>query len=125
MIHHSDKGSQYIYLDYIHLLTLYGIRISMCDEPWKNAYTERINRTIKAEYLDGWDIRHFDGLEKAVGKAVRNYNETRPHQSLNWLSPIQFEKMVEKLPEDQRPVTRIYKESTELSTKSNVNSKRK
>ena len=125
MIHHSDKGSQYIDLEYTSLLNQNHIRISMCDEPWKNAYTERINRTIKEEYLDEWNITDYYGLKQAVKRAVSHYNHKRPHQSLKWKSPIQFEAIVENLPEEKRPITCIYKASAELSTKTNVNCKRK
>lgn len=59
MIHHSDRGSQYIDNEYRKLLTDKDIKISMCTEAWQNAYTERINRTLKEEYLDGWDIKDY------------------------------------------------------------------
>ena len=110
MIHHSDRGSQYIDSKYKKLLTDKDIEISMCDQAWKNAYTERINRTIKEEYLDGWDIKDYQALRTSVAKAVKHYNSKRRHQGLKWKSHLQFEEELEKLPHDQKPKMKIYKQ---------------
>lgn len=109
MIHHSDRGSQYGDKRYRQLLADHGIRGSMCKEAWENAYTERINRTIKEEYLNQWKIASYEELVKAVDKAVAAYNNSRPHYSLQMMSPIAFENYVEKLNEQQRPKMHIYK----------------
>jgi transposase InsO family protein len=108
-IHHSDRGSQYIDKEYRQLLIEKKMKISMCSEAWRNAYTERINRTIKEEYLDGWKVNDYQSLSRGVTKAVRHYNNRRRHQSLGWKSPLQFEKEVEKLPIEQKPKMKIYK----------------
>ena len=50
-IHHSVKGIQYIYDVYVKSLKQYNIKISMCDSHYENAFAERINGTIKNEYL--------------------------------------------------------------------------
>jgi transposase InsO family protein len=42
-IHHSDRGSQYIYNGYIALLKANGCEISMANTAQDNAYAERIN----------------------------------------------------------------------------------
>jgi transposase InsO family protein len=51
LIHHSDRGSQYTYGKYVDLLRSNGTSISMALSGLDNAYAERINRTIKEEYL--------------------------------------------------------------------------
>ncbi len=108
MIHHSDKGSQYIDKEYLKILEKHSIRISMCNEAWQNAYSERVNRTIKEEYLDGWSITDFATLRRCVTKAVRHYNSKRRHQSLNWQTPMQFEKTVENHQADRRIKLKLY-----------------
>ena len=110
LIHHSDRGSQYIDQQYRQLLNDNSITASMCKAAWENAYTERINRTIKEEYLDRWVIKDYETLSRSVDKAVKHYNNERKHKSLAGKSPVQFEKEVEKLPEDQRPKEKIYKQ---------------
>lgn len=110
MIHHSDRGSQYVDKEYTKIVTDNAIRLSMCKQAWENAYTERVNRTIKEEYLDGWNIRDYPTLVKCVAKAVKHYNSKRRHQSLKMMSPIQFEKKVENIDKSSRPKERIYKQ---------------
>lgn len=110
MIHHSDRGGQYIDCQYRQLLIDKGIEISMCVEAWQNAYSERINRTIKEEYLDEWEIKDYQTLSRCVAKAVKHYNNKRRHQNLRWKSPLQFENEVENLSKDQRPKMKIHKQ---------------
>ena len=109
MIHHSDRGSQYIDKEYVKLLRDNSISMSMCDQAWQNAYAERINRTIKEEYLYKWKIDSYAQLCKGVTKAVNHYNHKRLHKSLQWRSPLQFEQDVQKLDDTDRPKMRIYK----------------
>ena len=92
MIHHSDRGSQYIYNEYIKLLKTNSCEISMALSAQDNAYAERINKTIKEEYLDFWKPKTFEELKKYLEKAVNQYNNIRPHNHLGKLSPIDFEK---------------------------------
>ena len=90
-IHHSDRGAQYVYKPYIELLTVNKIKISMALSAQDNAYAERINRTIKEEYLDYWKPGNYEQLKKCVDKAVYQYNNTRPHNNIGKLSPVIFE----------------------------------
>lgn len=109
MIHHSDKGSQYIDKKYLKTLQDNKIQISMCNEAWENAYSERVNRTIKEEYLDRWEITTFATLSRLLKKAVDHYNNKRRHQSLNWRTPIQVETNVRNQPPNERMKVKLYK----------------
>jgi transposase InsO family protein len=109
LIHHSDRGSQYIDQEYRQLLKDNGITLSMCKAAWENAYTERINRTIKEGYLDRWVIKDYKSLSRSVTKAVKHYNNKRTHKNIGDKSPVQFEKEVKNLPKEQRPKEKIYK----------------
>lgn len=114
LIHHSDRGRQYIDEGYLHILKRKGIRISMCNEAWENAYTERINRTIKDEYLDGWNIRSYRQLQRLTAKAVKHYNEKRTHQSLDKQTPKEYELKIAALPQSDRPVLKLHKQQSLL-----------
>jgi transposase InsO family protein len=109
LIHHSDRGSQYVDKEYRKLLTDRGIRMSMCVGAWENAYTERLNRTIKDEYLDLRKIASYESLVRHLRKAVRHYNHKRKHSSLGNEIPVVFEKKVENRCKTQKPKMRIYK----------------
>lgn len=107
-IHHSDRGSQYVSKVYTNILKNNGTQISMGLTAQENAYAERINRTIKEEYLEyGW-IRTFGQLNVALRKAVNHYNNSRPHNNLNKLSPVKFIEHWETLPKEQRPMFTIF-----------------
>lgn len=90
-IHHSDRGSQYIYSKYVSLLKENGCKISMAKTAQDNAYAERINRTIKNDYIEHWKPKNFDQLKRMVKRAVDHYNKERPHDSIGKISPVGFE----------------------------------
>lgn len=110
LIHHSDRGSQYHCQQYLKILSDHKMKISMCNQAWENAYTERINRTIKHEYLRHRDIGCLQSLKVEVNRAVGLYNQHRPHWSLSQrMSPAGYEKYVQSLPRSRRPRLVIYK----------------
>jgi putative transposase len=102
-IHHSDRGSQYGSHQYLALLTDQKTKISMGLIAQDNAYAERINRTIKEEYLQPWNPRTYDQLKKQLEKAVYNYNNIRPHDHLKKITPMAFEERWHKDPTFKKP----------------------
>lgn len=107
-IHHSDKGSQYIEKRYLKMLNENQMRISMCEQAWQNPYAERINKTIKEEYLCGWKIKNYSELKTAVSRAVKHYNGKRTHKELNHTNPIAFENKCRSIRTEDRPKMKIY-----------------
>jgi putative transposase len=113
-IHHSDRGGQYGSNIYTNELNKNGIAISMGLTAYDNAYAERINGTIKNEYLKRWYITTFKELKIALKKAVKNYNETRKHQAFkNKYSPYEFRRNLLNLNVQERPRMIIYAEGKE------------
>lgn len=93
LIVHTDRGVQYTSRTFKRYLSGKGFRQSMAHYAWQNAYCERVNRTIKRNYLDYYAIKDYQGLSAGVRKAVRLYNRSKPHSSLpSRLSPDQFHK---------------------------------
>lgn len=107
LIHHSDRGAQYISNDYTDLLDSYGILISMCTNVLENAHCERLNGTIKNDYLRRWGITMQKDLYRSTAKAVHNYNH-RHHKSLPKMTPIEFETYVKELSLEDRPRVPIF-----------------
>ena len=89
LVHHSDRGIQYCSDGYIRLLEGNGIGISMTEnsDPYENALAERIHRTLKEEFLQYYDHFDYDSAVPAVARAIRMYNERRPHLSLDYATP--------------------------------------
>ncbi len=107
-IHHSDRGSQYTYKAYTDLLKSQTTTISMALSAQDNAYAERINRTIKEEYLDYWKPQTFNQLKKQVHKAVNNYNNKRSHNHLKKRNPNGFINYWSTLKPEERPIITIF-----------------
>lgn len=109
LIHHSDRGSQYIYKDYTALLEKQGVLISMGEKAQDNAYAERINGTVKNEYLKYKDIRNFNQLKSELNRVVSHYNNKRIHNELpDCYTPEQFEKHLVNLDSQKKPTVIIY-----------------
>ncbi len=108
LIHHSDKGSQYASDLYTQTLDDYGIAISMCDDVLENSHIERVNETIKNQYLNRMQINSEKELIQKVKEVMETYNNLRPHQSLNDITPSEFENILLKIPIEQRTKMNIY-----------------
>lgn len=105
-IFHSDRGTQYFSDQLKDCLKKYGINRSMALRAQQNAYAERVQGTIQHEYLD--HMNHQKPLSTLLEIAVDLYNNSRPHQELDYKSPIQFEKEINNQPIDKRPEMTIY-----------------
>ena len=103
LIFHSDGGGQYYAKEFVAITTKYKLVNSMCEYPWENGKAERVNGTIKNNYLKHMNIMTFEDLIKNVDRAVSLYNEERPHKSLNYMTPLAFEKKQVLLMEQTTP----------------------
>lgn len=91
LIHHSDRGVQYVSAAYTSLLYEAGIHISMTEsgDPKDNAVAERLNNTIKNELFKDIKFHSIEEVKRAMAKAVEFYNNERPHMSLDNMTPHQ------------------------------------
>jgi len=89
LTHHSDRGIQYCSGKYVKLLQDNSIRISMTEngDPLENAIAERVNGIIKEEYLNHYQTDNLPAAKKQLQKAIRLYNNDRPHMSISNLTP--------------------------------------
>ena len=93
LIVHTDRGVQYTSSEFTDYLDRREVRQSMAHYAWQNAYCERVNRTIKHNYLAHYTTNSYHSLCRGVAKAVRLYNRSKPHRGLpSRLSPDQFVK---------------------------------
>jgi transposase InsO family protein len=94
LIFHSDRGSQYASGEFRMALEQRGIRASMSRKGncWDNACSETLFGSLKVERLHG---QYFETLRKAKDETIAWllwYNQTRLHSTLNYVSPIKFER---------------------------------
>jgi len=91
LIFHSDGGGQFFCKAFLAITKAHGIRNSMCESVYENAHAERINGTVKNDYLVHYAPRDFIQLTALTDKAVKMYNFCRPHSSLQNKSPADYE----------------------------------
>jgi putative transposase len=95
LLHHSDRGSQYVDEDYLRTLTQAGLERSMsrAGNCYDNAAMESFWSTFKTET----GIEEHPPATRAQGSLAAFdyietfYNPTRRHSSLGYLSPVAFE----------------------------------
>jgi putative transposase len=68
----------------------------MCDSVYDNPHAERINGTIKNDYLSAYGPETYIQLSTMTAKAVLKYNKERPHQSIGNISPCDYEKELKR-----------------------------
>ena len=93
-IHHSDRGGQYITNSYCQRLREIGCQISMSGrgKPWQNPFIEITIGRIKDEYiLDEEYIDFHQAYDHLCHVLDWEYNHDRPHSSLGYLTPAEFE----------------------------------
>jgi putative transposase len=105
LIHHSDKGVQYTSDAYLKILKDHKMDISLCDCVYENTHIERLNGILKNEYLNQFKINDFNELTNKLKEAVYLYNNERPHFSLDYQTPVEFEARLTEIPvNDRRPL---------------------
>ncbi|MFI6986395.1 IS3 family transposase [Embleya sp. NPDC050154] len=94
LIHHSDRGSQYVSIRYTERLADVGAAASVGSvaDSYDNAMAEALNGTFKAELIEmqgPW--RDFAQVEHAVVHWVGWYNDERLHSALDYVPPVEYE----------------------------------
>lgn len=102
LMFHSDRGSQYASEDFRNVLKEYGITASMSRRGncWDNACSETLFGSLKVERLHG---QRFITRRHAKDETIDWmlwYNQSRLHSTLNYVSPMEFEKQQAKATTD-------------------------
>lgn len=108
LIHHSDRGTQYRSIVYTQLLSNANVQISMAYSCFDNSYMESANNILKNEYLIHRDIKSLIDLNYHLQKDVHLYNQERPHGSLDYMTPNEFERYIFNMPISQRTLLPVY-----------------
>lgn len=94
VIHHSDRGVQYLCDDYVQMLADKGFHISCSRKgnPYDNAWTESFMKTLKYEeiYMGHYET-YLDVVENLPHFIEEIYNKKRLHSSLGYVAPEKFE----------------------------------
>ncbi len=92
IIHNSDQGTQFTSIDYTNILHKHNIQISMDGRGrcLDNIFVERLWRTTKQENIYLRDYSNIQELTQGINEYYEYYNNTRPHQSLDYHTPAQI-----------------------------------
>ena len=95
LVHHSDRGAQYLNASYLATLRKYSIiaSISRPANPGDNANCESFFRTLKREEIRTREYESVEDLRKNITRFIDGYyNRKRLHSALGYRSPAEFEK---------------------------------
>ena len=96
LIHHSDQGVQYASRDYVAVLQMHQICISMSrrGNPWDNAACESFMKTLKSEEVDRSDYHNLADARGRISDFLDQiYNQKRLHSALGYRPPVEFERL--------------------------------
>ena len=94
LVFHSDRGSEYGGYLYRDRLAVSGIVQSM-NRPrtmTDNAHVESFFHSLKSEAIHGRRFANVAELDGTVRRYIDRYNRSRIHSSLNYQSPIDYER---------------------------------
>lgn len=117
LILHSDGGGQYYCNEFKQLTSDTQLLNSMGKCAYENPHAERLNGTIKNDYLIYYRPSNLEELTEMLNRAVSNYNNHRPHTSLKEMCPADFEKIQipafgKKTPKVHQPINSIHNLNT-------------
>ena len=95
LIHHSDRGAQYMSDDYRAILKRHGIRCSMSGKGncYDNAVVESFFASLKRERVKRRKYQTWDEARADVFDYIeRYYNRKRRHSTIGNISPAEYEK---------------------------------
>ena len=87
----TDNGPEFLGETFTQLAKHQGMAIQ-CVQPGKpnqNAYIERFNRTYREEVLDQFLFDTFEDVRESAWRFLIDYNERRPHDSLDGMTPLE------------------------------------
>ena len=89
-----DNGPQYISNEFGNAIKLLGIKLEYIQKhtPEDNGDIESFHNSIKTDYIRPNEFRDFHEASISIGKVFYDYNECRPHSSIDHLPPREFRK---------------------------------
>jgi putative transposase len=119
LVHHSDRGVQYLAIRYTERLAEAGVVASVGSrgDSYDNAMAEAFNSLFKAELVRNrgpW--KSIDDLEIAVAEYIDWFNFRRLHGEIGLIPPVEYETLHRRTAPAQRPAERQFPVSTEPGT---------
>ena len=111
VIHHSDRGVQYLCKDYVALLKAYQFHMSCSrrGNPYDNAFCESFMKTLKSNEVDLKQYESILDVVTNVSKFIDEiYNNERVHSKIGYITPNEFEKLIKSgIDKKQLPTVKL------------------
>ncbi len=119
LVHHSDRGVQYLAVRYTERLAEAGAVASVGSkgDSYDNAMAEAFNSLFKAELVRNrgpW--KNIDDLEIAVAEYIDWFNFRRLHGEIGLVPPVEYEITHRSTTLPEQPAQREFEASTEPGT---------
>ncbi len=90
---HSDQGAEFTSYEFKSTLRVLGVTQSFSnpENPYDNAVIESFFSSFKREEIYRNDYENYAGLKESIAKYMYFYNEKRPHKTLKYKTPNQYE----------------------------------
>ena len=103
IIFHGDRGAQYLSGEYRQLITDLGMvqsvgRTGVC---WDNSVAEALWSSLKRELVHRYRFPDRASARRAIFAWINRYNQLRPHSSLGYVPPIEWEQHYRQTQADQ------------------------
>ena len=87
-----DNGPEFISHQFEHWCNEKQIRLQHIQpgKPMQNGYVERFNKTYRNDILDAYLFNELWEVKQLTEEFIEEYNERRPHESLNDLTPREY-----------------------------------
>lgn len=88
----ADNGPEFISTALAEWAEAHDIELEFIQpgKPTQNSYIERFNRTYRDEILNMYVFRTLTEVREITEKWINEYNEERPHDSLDDLTPYEY-----------------------------------
>ena len=92
LILRTDNGPQYISQQFRSSMNLLRISLEYIQKhtPEDNGNIESFHSSLKTDYVWPFEFSDFREASAAIDKAFTDYNEKRPHSSIDYLPPREF-----------------------------------
>ena len=90
----TDNGTQYIAKSFKDTVRLLNIKHEYIKKqtPEDNGDIESFHNSLKTDYIWQNDLESYEDAKELMEYAFNDYNNYRPHSSIGYLTPVEFEK---------------------------------
>ena len=94
LILRTDNGPQYVSREFRESVKFLAIRSEYIQKhtPEDNSDIESFHNSLKTDYIWVSDLETFQDARKLMKSAFTDYNTVRPHSSIDYLPPDEFER---------------------------------